>query len=192
MFSELSKILPLKPRHAEQTDTRQGIQRHDPDFERRRSKKDAEAETDIDEAGATVAVEALRIFLEDFLRNNPEETSGEANRKQPNPDMTAKQTSEESVAPPPNPQIHPAARAASAYASTAHAGEKNTVLFETTDAAGDGPALEISAGDIRTIHTLIEDLKLLEDAGIEILHIERAATFLDSLTGAVSKMKAAL
>ena len=69
--------------------------------------------------------------------------------------------------------------------------EKSTVLLETTDQAG-GPPLDLSAADIRTIHTLIEDLKNLNDAGVEILHIERAASFLESLVTAVNKIKTTL
>lgn len=87
MFSELSKILPIKPRQAEHADTRQDIQRHDPDYERRHSKKDGPEEQEPYETGATVAVEALQHFLEEFLRNNSEEKEqpGPKKKRHPSP-----------------------------------------------------------------------------------------------------------
>lgn len=190
MFSELSKIFTISPRHAEQTDTRQAIQRHEPDFERRRAKKQPESETDDHKTGASVSVEALRIFLEEFLRNNSEEPANQKSSKEENTTKPPQHVNRQ--IPQDHPYTNPAAQAAGAYANTAHTGEKSAILFETTDQAGDGPALEISAADIRTIQTLIDDLKILEDAGIEILHIERAATFLDSLNNAVAKIKTSL
>ncbi|MCB1720297.1 MAG: hypothetical protein KDI11_00910 [Alphaproteobacteria bacterium] len=190
MFSELSKILPIKPRQAEHADTRQDIQRHDPDYERHHSKKDQTEEQELYETGATVAVEALQHFLEEFLRNNPEE-KGQPGQKKETPPFS--ETQKQNAALPPSPPSHanPTARAASAYQTMAAANEKSTVLLETTDQAG-GPPLDLSAADIRTIHTLIEDLKTLNDAGIEILHIERAASFLESLVTAVNKIKTTL
>ena len=188
MFSELSKILPIKPRQAEHADTRQDIQRHDPDYERRHSKKDGPEEQEPYETGATVAVEALQHFLEEFLRNNSEEKEQPGPKKETPP---LPETQKQNTALPPSPQANPAARAASAYQTMAIATEKSTVLLETTDQAG-GPPLDLSAADIRTIHTLIEDLKNLNDAGVEILHIERAASFLESLVTAVNKIKTTL
>ena len=70
MFSTIGRIFSNQPpRQAENTDTRQDIQRHDPDFERRRKKRQSEKEEPFPEDGATVSVEALRIFLENFLKS---------------------------------------------------------------------------------------------------------------------------
>jgi hypothetical protein len=71
MFSNFGNIFITRPRHAESTDTRLGIRRHDPEQEGRK-KKDGERENeaifDTDDS-ATVTVEALRIFLENFLKS---------------------------------------------------------------------------------------------------------------------------
>ena len=191
MFFELSKILPLKPRHAEQTDTRQGIQRHDPDHERKRGKKQQTEEPEFNETGAIVAVEALRIFLEEFLQGKLEESEAAGQEDAPNPEDEPQNLEEKETSQPPQQQTNPAAIAASAYEATAHAGEKTDILLETTDQAG-GPPLDLSAADIRTIHALIEDLDTLIKAGVETLHIERADTFLESLKAAIGKIKAML
>ena len=75
-------------------------------------------------------------------------------------------------------EIHPpksanpkAAQAANAYETMAQASKHNEILIETTDAA-QGPTLDLSNQDIRSIHTLIEDLAILSEKNIETLKIE--------------------
>ena len=197
MFSALGNIFSIKPRQAEQTDTRQAIRRHDPDYEQRRKKKESETSQALEEDGATVSVEALRIFLENFVRNNAngeaaeqasseEQSQAEQNHEpadykiQADLDLTDTIERQE--------KSGQAARAASTYENAAQTKEEK-ILFETTDQGAIGPTLDLSAADIRTIHLLIEDLKVLKAENIEYLQIERAATFLDSLVNAVSKTK---
>jgi hypothetical protein len=191
MFNALGNIFSIKPRQAEQTDTRQGIQRHDPDYERPRKEKPPEKENDFTQDGATVSVKALRIFLENFIKNGAEENAPGAKTQNPAPQDPAIQTETNPAINEKQAKSSPAAYAASSYQNTAQANEKSAILLETTDAAG-GPPLDLSAADIRAIHALIEDLKILNAANIEYLRIERAASFLESLRNAVNKVKASL
>lgn len=197
MFSALGNIFSIKPRQAEQTDTRQAIRRHDPDYEQRRRKKQSDADQGLSEDGATVSVEALRIFLKNFVRNNANgETAQQTlNEEQSLPEQHYEPTdykiqADLGLADTADQQEKSAqaAKAASTYENAAQT--KNTrILFETTDQGAIGPTLDLSAADIRTIHLLIEDLKILNAENIEYLQIERAATFLDSLVNAVNKAK---
>ncbi len=199
MFNALGGIFSIKPRQAENSDTRQNIQRHDPDFERPRKKKDSQSDDSFIQEGATVSVAALRLFLQNFIKNgaeegqeNPSETTAPSEKPAPDPldfkiqtEMTLDDTNaadKKSAA---------AAYAASTYKSAAQTNDKSSVLIETTDTA-QGPPLDLSAADIRTVYALIEDLKILSEKNIEYLHIERAESFLESLMNAVNKVKAAL
>lgn len=190
MFTGLGNIFSIKPRHAEQTDTRQGIQRHDPEFEQRRESKKEEKDQEFTEDGATISVDALAVFLANFIQNKDQETTNNG-AEQRNAQSTPTPAVQENIEQPAVKSAgNPAAQAASMYQTTAQNTEKHDILLETTDQAK-GPPLDLSSADIRTIHALIEDLKLLKDARIEYLHIERAATFLDSLVNAVNKVKLA-
>lgn len=189
MFSALSAILPLRPKQAEQSDTRQEILRHDPDYERHRKKKEPDPLEAFEEGGVVLSVAALEEFLVNFMRGTlehpPEENEASA---VPSPEI--------STAAPPPPSEQPAAtgaaaQAASAYQNMAGAGNRKQILLETTDKAS-GPPLELSAGDARAIHGLIEDLKILAAAGIQYLQIERAESFVQSLSDAVNKAKSDL
>jgi len=191
MFSALGNIFSSKPRHAEQSDTRQGIQRHDPEFERRNKKKNKKDDENIDQNGATVSVEALKTFLDNFVKNGAEEqaTSESPSNEKNTPQFVAPTHDQKTSASATTTDqtSRKASQAASAYQTTAE-NEKSSILIETTDQA-EGPTLDLSAADIRVIYTLIGDLKILNNANIEYLRIERAETFLDSLTNAVKKAK---
>ena len=196
MFSALGNIFSAKPRQAEHTDTRQAIQRHDPDFERRRKKKEQSPEEALGQDNALVSVSALREFLENFVKNSPENTQQTQKTQasaEPKEAMDYNiQTEMPLDAQPQSSQKSAqAAQAASAYQNRAQSNEKSKVLLETTDQS-EGPALDLSSADIRVIYTLIEDLKLLREFNIEYLRIERAATFLDSLVTAVNAAKSGL
>ena len=190
MFNALGNIFTTRPRQAEQTDTRQAIQRHDPDFERPEHEDKDDSKEEFGENGATVSVAALTTFLETFIREhkdvqaqNIEAATAETPPTSENkPEKVPQEISE------PTNIATDAAQAASVYAQTAHVGKREDILLETTDQS-DGPALDLSAADIRTVHALIQDLKLLQDHNVEFLNIERAATFLDSLVNAVSNAK---
>lgn len=196
MFSALGNIFSIKPRQAEQTDTRQGIQRHDPEYERRQKKKENKENQEFNQDRATVSVEALRIFLENFVNGKTDngatfEPFDAQDGAEANFEPTDYKIQTDLELPETNGKAEKsgdAAMAASTYQNAAQAKE-TTVLFETTDQGATGPTLDLSAADIRTIHSLIEDLKILNAENIEYLQIERADTFLDSLVNAVNKAK---
>ena len=191
MFYTLGNILSPQSRRTEQTDTRQEIHRHDPEYERRKGQKQDKKDEINLEDGAIVSVEALKDFLENFVRertrqNQTEQPGAQKSEEQaPTPETNTQQSQTRT------PLNTPSAQAASAYAQSAHMNDHSKVLLETTDKT-EGPALDLSAADMRTLHVLIEDLKTLQNAKIEIIKLEPAASFLDSLVSAVNKVKSGL
>jgi hypothetical protein len=190
MFHALGQIFPpLLPRQAEQSDTRQDIQRHDPEFERRKKKPSAAAAEEEGGEAPVVAVEALLEFLTAFVKNNP--PVGTSQKIETESHNQAVQSDEDySVAA----ATTTASRAASAYMNTARAPQRqHSVLLQTSDAAGaGGPEMTLSGADTRTVLALIAELKILRAAQIEQLQLEPAATFLQALVDATSKAKAYL
>jgi hypothetical protein len=195
MFSGIGQILNV-PRLAEHADTRQELQHHDPEYQRRKrdsSKNHSEGAQDED---TTVSVEALSIFLQNFLKT----TGNQRKRETKTFNGEDRRQSDEQLTPPPETQREmnlgedtrkrsaQAARAAYAYQTMAHSNKKERILLETTD-QGDGPEFELNASDVRTIHLLLEDLRTLKDRNIEYLIIGKADTFLQSL---VTSVQAAL
>ncbi|MCB1561980.1 MAG: hypothetical protein KDJ75_00245 [Alphaproteobacteria bacterium] len=200
MFSNIGNIFAgSEPRRTESTDTRQAIQRHDPDFEKRRSKKDSRNHEHAQEEDmATVSVESLHLFLDNLLRvqNAPlaPESSPE-NAPEDNEEMAASEESgtvQEQETPehhsPPN---GPAAHAAQAYAQQAHhqgqSWEDVSSDPHTPPPSGHEHAPLLSAEQIRTIHTLLDDLRILSERKIPYIRIERGESFLDSLVIAITK-----
>ena len=194
MFYTLGNILSPQSRRAEQTDTRQEIQRHDPEYERRKGQKQDKKEDINFEDGAIVSVEALKDFLENFVRERAQDTQSEETKTpssdETNEALTPRQSQPEKTQTR-TPVNNPAAQAANAYAQSAHINDHDKVLLETTDKA-DGPPLDLSAADIRTLHALIEDLKILQAAKIETIKLERADSFIESLVNATQKSKSQL
>lgn len=186
MFSALGQIILGRPREAESTDARLGIRRHDPDQERRRKKEgeaDGPSAFDTDDS-ATVSVEALRLFLENFLaslqtgavEDAPQMASAEIEMP-PAPQRNAPREN--------SPVAGQAAQAASAYQSSARATEKNA----DAPSAGAMPAIKLEAHEVRSIHSLLDDLTEISGHGVEFLTIGRSDTFLHSLEEAVQKIK---
>lgn len=189
MFSTLNNILGTQTRHAEETDTRQALQRHDPDNPRGgRKKKQKEDEPGFEDGvAATLSVEALKAFLKTLLESKTPQAQS-ANIQEPT-DYKIQTEMELDKNPTKHVSAH-AAQAAGAYQSaTSHAQKRENVLLETTDTAVSGPEFDLSATDIRTIHQLQEDLNTLSNHNIEYIHIERAETFLQSLQNAVKAAK---
>lgn len=184
MFTSLNNILGLnQPRHAEQNDTRQDIQRHDPEYERRKRKKQ-ESKEDLfaGENGETVSVQALTLFLNKFLKelsDKPKQgfnaTSLPDNEETPNSQENKPPTS------------GPAAQAASAYQHSAQSQQQTSILGDINENNAD--LISLDGSEIRIIHGLLKDLKFLSDKGIEYIHIERASSFLQSLINAVETVK---
>ncbi|NCT41766.1 MAG: hypothetical protein GW778_08930 [Alphaproteobacteria bacterium] len=187
MFTSIGNILGVKPRHAEQNDTRQDIQRHDPEFERRRKKKQkAEEELFGQEDGATLSIDALSVFLNKFLKELSDKqpskgfnatSSGQSENKTEQADSPSAE----------RPVSGKAAQAAGAYQHMAQRQHETSILGEVNENNAD--LISLDAAEIRTIHAILEDLKLLEDKDIEYIHIQRADSFLQSLVNAVNTVK---
>jgi len=187
MFTSIGNILCVKPRHAEQNDTRQDIQRHDPEFERRRKKKQkAEEELFGQEDGATLSIDALSVFLNKFLKELSDKqpskgfnatSSGQSENKTEQADSPSAE----------RPVSGKAAQAAGAYQHMAQRQHETSILGEVNENNAD--LISLDAAEIRTIHAILEDLKLLEDKDIEYIHIQRADSFLQSLVNAVNTVK---
>ncbi len=183
MFSAIGNVFAPKPRHAETTDTRQEIQRHDPDYERRKGKKrDDDAPFGFDEDdSALVTVSALQVFLENFLKSQMETTSN-SSTPEDTPAVFTAPTNEAPAAP-----TGRAAMAASAYQHGAEATQSAPPRMQTGDMNAN--PLGLKTQDLRLIHGLLRDLKILAERRIEYLQIERSESFLQSLVDAVEKIK---
>jgi hypothetical protein len=178
MFSNFGNIFITKPRHAETADTRLGIRHYEPDQERR--KKDEKPEPvsvfDTDDS-ATVTIDALRAFLENFLKSMTAEKKDGGKfvaPAEPQPTQNSAPVNHDGAA----------ARAVGVYQHVAQKVDRTATPEVHADVAAT-PLLK--AADIRTIYKLIEDLKPLSDRGIEYLTIERSDSFLNSLVAAVAK-----
>jgi len=184
MFTSLNNILGLnQPRHAEQNDTRQDIQRHDPEYERRRRKRrDAEEDLFAGDDGATVSVQALTLFLNKFLKELSDKPKQGFNATSA-PKEEKPQTAEENTPP----TSGPAAQAASAYQHSAESQQQTSILGDINENNAD--LISLNGSEVRIIHSLLKDLKLLSDKHIEYIHIERASSFLQSLVTAVDAVK---
>jgi hypothetical protein len=197
MFSNIGNIFAgSEPRRTENTDTRQAIQRHDPDFERRRPKKDSQNHDHAEEEDiATVSVESLHLFLDNLLRaqNAPgmdeglKTREGELLPENPSPQAEPNSAERSRHTPP----IGPAAHAAQAYAQQAHhqgqSWEEISSHPHTPPPSGQENAPLLNTEQIRTIHTLLDDLRILSERKVAHIRIERGESFLDSLAAAIVK-----
>lgn len=193
MLYSIGNIFTREPRQAEHTDTRQAIQRHDPDYERPSQQQNEETAEEFGEDFAHVSVDALSIFLKNFVK---EQTSADTQQTAHQQPLTSEPEADTETFTQPDGESNAvsnpaAARAANAYQSMSQAHKQEEVLIETTDAA-QGPSLDLSAEDVRSISVLIDDLEELKKARIETLKIERAESFLQSLRNAVTIAKSRL
>jgi len=192
IFGPGTIIPPTQPRQTESTDTRQAIQRHDPDQGKNRGKKDKEQEEDLFDMDdqATVSISALRTFLGNFLYNS------EAQKRTQNTDNTEdsghenhrKETSEPKEQEIRKPVSEQAARAANAYQTMANRTDRRAAPRQSVDAS-EAEKLGLSAADTRALHQLLDDLRELSNRGMEYISIERGDSFLESLLSAVEKAK---
>ncbi|MCF8495982.1 MAG: hypothetical protein K9G62_04860 [Alphaproteobacteria bacterium] len=176
MFSALGNIFPELLRRVENVDTRLDIRRHDPDQEGRRGKDDhAPEDSSEPEDRATMSLEALGLFLENFIKT--------LETKSPSGHTDSSSSMPESMAVP-RASSSRAARAAQAYQhaaeATAPSGSLESPVLEESP-----PALE--SEEIRALYSILVDVKLLRERGVDVLTIERSDTFLNSLRSAVDK-----
>ena len=181
MFSALGNIILGKPRQAENADTRQDIRRHDPEQEQRRKKEGSAQDSPFADMqdDATVSIEALRLFLENFLKGLQNENATEntgAQYAMPSAALAA-----------PIPVQN--AQAINAYQSGALTAAKPAPTPAAAPIENAEPAASLSSDEIRTIYKLMDDLQDLSERGIHYLHIERSDTFLHSLESAVAKIR---
>lgn len=184
MFTSINNILGIQPRHAEQNDTRQDIQRHDPEYERRKRKK-KESSDDLFEGedSATLSVSALQAFLNNFLKELSEKTPQKSFNATSAQEETKDQEPQEAA----KPVTGQAAYAANAYQHMAESRQETSMLGDVNENNAD--LISLDAAEIRTIHTLLDDLKLLSEKNIEYIKIQRATSFLQSIGNAVETVK---
>jgi hypothetical protein len=184
MFSNFGNLFITRSRQAEHADTRLDIRRHDPDQEGRRKKDDTQKENSGFETddNATVTVEALRVFLENFLVSLQPQKSDGGNK------IIAPQNHVPESAARPHTDGE-AAKAAGVYQHVAQKVDREAKHTASHTHDDTPPPVELAAADIRTIHQLLADLKPLTERGIEYLVIERSDSFLGSLVAAVEKAK---
>jgi hypothetical protein len=185
MFSNLAHILAARPRLAENADARLDIKRHDPDQEERK-KKDGEEENkprfDTYD-NAVVSVDALRVFLENFLTSlgGAPTTPGTEERVA----LSTQGFGNSEGVHPGEQGTRPVSAQASHAANVYKTGAKTARPEIAPAPKATEPMLENE--DVRLIYRLIGDAVVLRSRGIEYLTIERSDTFLTSLAAAVDK-----
>jgi hypothetical protein len=189
MFSDL--VFTPVPRQTEEIDARMAIRRQEPDYERpkRGRKESARDEHSGSYDMATVSVEALQAFLENFVE--AQEKKAAIAEEAPlihaplPPSEQAMQPQESSA----KPHDTAAAKAAGLYRSSARrvpsAAASEGLPIRNTQS----PHMDIGPEDIRTIHSLLTDLKDLSARGVQFLTIMQEESFLQSLTGAVDRIR---
>ncbi|MCK5285009.1 MAG: hypothetical protein KAJ86_05425 [Alphaproteobacteria bacterium] len=181
MFSALENIFINKLRQTETTDTRQEIRRHDPEYEQRKHKKKKTKNELFDEQDSTiVSIDSLSIFLKNFLKSLKTEENQEQHTT--NPQVTGNNIPKERQS-----SEHISRQAAQAYQTTDQSLKRSSAILNSTDETT--PDLGLKASEVRTIHTLIDDLKTLSDQQVEFLRIERSNSFLESITNAIAHIK---
>lgn len=169
MDSKLDPVYRALFRHAEHSGDRQDVRREDATGDHNRKKDDRPPPERPDpwQDDTTVSVAALRALLLGLLGGG---------------DVPA-------AAPPPAaPRMTDpaAARAAGAYRSTAAHGPASPPPV-TAAAAPAGPAPGLTDDDVRAIRQLIAALDRLSSRQIDVLRIEKAGTFLQSLSAAAAR-----
>lgn len=186
MFSALGRIFLDRHRYAENADARLDILRHDPDQQRSKNKPDDRDRFDATEDRATVSIDALEVFLLNFLKSlDSGDQKGVSLSQKSSPAQQDLFKTHEDAAPNPI-----AAQAALAYTKTAAHVEKQSFPSRSFEKTSED--LPVSLNEIRTIHHLLEDLKKLRKKNVKSLTIERNQTFLNSLASSVEKTKEAL
>lgn len=189
MFSQLGPLFKTTFRQAESNDTRQGIP-HDERDKGRRKREEAEKKEihqELWEDDTSVSVIALKTFLINFLKTLPgtEDTAFIESRedKAPLPTRPPERT---------RPTSTRNARAVRAYQSMArHQANTGTSYTPsaTTQKSAAPTADLLESKELRDIHKLIDDLDIVAANGVDILHIFKADSFIESLQNAVRLAK---
>lgn len=180
MLSQLGPLFKATFRHAEESDARQNLPHQVNKDDRRKDQDDPRDRSDLWEDSTGVSVVALRAFLINFLAGTTQQTGLAHMPESAAPDATA--------AEPQRPANTATARAAGAYQSMADKMEPHHAAPPMAPPAAPRTDADlVAAGDIRLMHALIADLERLEQAGVEMLTLNPAESFLQSLKNAVDE-----
>lgn len=172
----------FQTRKTEQNDTRQDIQRHDPDFHKKKDQDEEGGFKDPYEDLTDVSVAALITFLEGLLdRSAPSHTQ----KNNTDDDLNLSQPAHEYR--PPADQTH--AKAMNAY--QARSPQKPTAPPPPSQDDKPQTALDKAASDLdqNAVKSTIRDLRGLLSRGIDHIGLERGDGFLESIQNAVTKYR---
>lgn len=182
MFSHLDNIFKAQMRHAEQLDTRQAIQRHERDDERKKRDERDHKDDSADDNDVTpvISVRALKTFLEQLAKD------AEKSSQAPSEDQNAASdpiTAPKHPSQAGDPMLHEnAARAAAAYQRTYQATHETEAQSFDANAI---PDIQLSPEELRIIARLIKDLDILLKQHIMEIRLEKSSSFLQSIVNAV-------
>lgn len=194
MFTGFGNIFSVtSPRHAENTDAKLGLKKHEIDKDRKKKKdtQDHFSEFDLND-DMSVSAKALKVFLENVLASEEEKkhiyNSFDKAQNPKNMDAESETSHEENT-------IQPRVNGESAYAAGIYQSRANyDTAASMASALSKNKSLQdysnlMNGADIRRIHTMIEDLRVLIMGGIDDLHLEKNDTFLSALEAAIQKTK---
>ncbi len=186
MFSNLGPLFKATLRQTEQADTRMSIRKDDPrdQGKRRGSEREENGDSDLWEDSMGVSIESLRLFLTNFVEGKIAPAVGAPSPAGAQTDSAPHTSLAPEVRPPQNTHT---ARAVHAYQSMA---EKTGGAYHAPPPAA--PASDVDllhAEDVRVIHILIADLKMLAEAGYDTLPLEKSDSFLHALQEGVERLK---
>jgi hypothetical protein len=210
MDTRIQNYVPTtQPRQAETSDTRQAIQRHDPDYERRKRRRDQEQ--DVGEGAledrTEVSIEALQAFLADFvrahkIRKQTQQTQPFDVLSEKAAQFSASQTASYLASERPayardKVANSDAAKAAGAYAQGARLGSSyaarpltgalSALSMSERQHEQISSDLGISAVDTQRIQDLLKRLRSLKKEGVQALMIGRQASLLDAVEHAINQ-----
>lgn len=183
MLNSLGQILSIFPRQAEATDARLGIKRHDPEEERRKNKNRPGAEDFEEEESPVLSVAALRIFLESLLAKHKSDFSEAAEIK------VESEIFQNASSLPPERSSGRAVYASRAYSHAAETSAAAQTGMSSQMKDNGMSAAHLSAEDSKIARELLQNLKILEESGIENLPIKQGPDFIESLKRAVQSAK---
>lgn len=186
MLSRLDSIFKTEIRQTEQTDTRQAIQRREPDQHRRNTEdENTNSAGELWHDDISVSVQSVKNILEQLLHKPAMDFQESANAKQ---DATQQTSGSAANNTPPTGTSDKAARAAQAYQRTWEAVHPEDNVFKPT--RENLPEISLSGNETRMINELIKNLGILLNNGIETLTLEKSDSFLNALHEAVdTKMR---
>lgn len=185
VYSHLDPVFKPIMRHAESTDTRQAIRRHDSDEENRRRKREEHGDEgdDLWTDRTVVSVIALKAFLEDLLYGeNRIQTEKTPDSSNPEDHSSSQAQQTQSVS----------AKAAGAYQQTYQATHVAPPPGATTPPQRDKdakPQSKLSERETAICEKLIGDLDHIAERQVAELTISKGKNMLQSILEAVKEFK---